>query len=59
MGLRGISPLSLLLILAIVALLFGTKRLRNVGKDLGAAMKGFKDGINDSESKEPKSKSEE
>ena len=59
MGLRGISPLSLLLIFAIVALLFGTKRLRNVGKDLGAAMKGFKEGLNTSEPDEPKSKSEE
>ena len=29
----------------IVALLFGTKKLRNVGEDLGAAIKGFKDGM--------------
>jgi len=34
---------SLLVILAIVLLLFGTKKLRNIGKDVGGAIKGFKD----------------
>ena len=38
----GISIWSLLLIFAIVLLLFGTKKLRNVGSDLGAAIKSFK-----------------
>jgi|TARA_B100000497_G_scaffold9900_1_gene10920 sec-independent protein translocase protein TatA len=38
----GISPWSILLILIIVVVLFGTKKLRNVGADLGAAMKSFK-----------------
>ena len=38
----GISPWSILLILIIVVVLFGTKKLRNVGTDLGAAMKSFK-----------------
>jgi len=38
----GISPWSILLILIIVFVLFGTKKLRNVGADLGAAMKSFK-----------------
>jgi len=38
----GISPTQLLIILAIVALLFGTKKLRNMGGDLGGAVKGFK-----------------
>ena len=42
MGFGGISPLSLLLILAIVVLLFGTKKLRNLGGDLGSAIKNFK-----------------
>lgn len=51
MGLSGISPWSLVLILVIVALVFGTKRLRNVGKDMGEAVKGFKDGMQHSEDK--------
>lgn len=38
----GISIWQLLIILAIVLLLFGTKRLRNLGGDLGGAIKGFK-----------------
>ena len=40
--LSGISPWSILLILIIVVVLFGTKKLRNVGADLGAAMKSVK-----------------
>jgi len=42
MGLGGISIWQLLIILAIVLVLFGAKRLRNVGTDLGAAVKGFR-----------------
>jgi len=38
-----------LLILVIVLLLFGTKKLRNVGTDLGGALKGFKSAMNDGE----------
>tara|TARA_B100001123_G_scaffold328521_1_gene369806 strand:- start:2613 stop:2810 length:198 start_codon:yes stop_codon:yes gene_type:complete len=38
----GIGPGSILLILVIVIVLFGTKKLRNVGSDLGAAIKSFK-----------------
>lgn len=34
-----------LIVLAVVVLLFGTKKLRNLGGDLGAAVKGFKDGM--------------
>ncbi|MRH78320.1 twin-arginine translocase TatA/TatE family subunit [Spiribacter sp. C176] len=49
MGPGGISPWSLLLILAIVLLLFGTKKLRNVGTDLGGALKGFKSAMKDGE----------
>ena len=37
----------LLIILAIVLLVFGGKRLKNIGGDLGAAIKGFKKSIND------------
>lgn len=42
MGLGGISIWQLLIILVIVLLLFGTKRLRGLGGDLGGAIKGFK-----------------
>lgn len=37
-----------LIVLTIVAIVFGTKRLRNLGSDLGSALKGFKDSINES-----------
>lgn len=36
-----------LIVLAVVLLIFGTKKLKNVGSDLGAAVKGFKDGVRD------------
>ncbi|TGD73045.1 twin-arginine translocase TatA/TatE family subunit [Mangrovimicrobium sediminis] len=42
MGLGGISIWQLLIILAIVVMLFGTKRLRTLGSDLGSAIKGFR-----------------
>ncbi len=42
MGISGISATSLLVVLVIVMLLFGTKRLRNIGSDLGAALSGFR-----------------
>ncbi len=45
----GISLPKLLIILAIVILFFGTKRLKNVGSDLGAAIKGFRAAIKDAE----------
>ena len=45
----GISIWQLLIILAIVVLLFGTKKLRNIGKDLGGAVKGFKDSMSEGE----------
>jgi sec-independent protein translocase protein TatA len=47
----GISIWQLLIILAIVLLLFGAKRLRNVGSDLGSAVKGFKNAMNEEENK--------
>lgn len=42
MGMGGISIWQLLIILVIVILLFGTKKLRNIGTDLGGAIKTFK-----------------
>lgn len=42
MGVGGISVWQLLIILAIVIMLFGTKRLRTLGADLGSAVKGFR-----------------
>jgi sec-independent protein translocase protein TatA len=42
----------LLVILAIALVIFGTKRLRTIGTDLGAAVKGFKQAMNDGESEE-------
>jgi sec-independent protein translocase protein TatA len=50
MGFGGISIWSLLLVLAIVILLFGTKKLRNIGGDLGGAIKNFKKSVKDQES---------
>lgn len=41
----GISIWQLLIILVIVLLLFGTKRLRSIGTDLGGAVKGFRESI--------------
>lgn len=49
MGLGGISIWQLLIILAIVVLIFGTKRLRNLGGDLGGAIKSFKKGLSEEE----------
>jgi sec-independent protein translocase protein TatA len=49
MGFGGISIWSLLLILAIVVLLFGTKKLRNVGNDLGGAIRSFKKAVKEEE----------
>ena len=45
----GMSPVQLLIILAIVVVLFGTKRLRNLGGDLGGAIKGFRSAMKDGE----------
>jgi len=38
-----------LIVLVIILLIFGTKKLRNVGQDLGGAVKGFKDGLKEGE----------
>ena len=45
----GISIWQLLIILAIVLLLFGAKRLRNLGGDLGEAVKGFRSAVKDTD----------
>ena len=49
MGIGGISIWQLLIILAIVILLFGTKKLKNIGSDLGGAVKGFKGAMKDAQ----------
>ena len=41
----GFSICHWLIVLLVVVLIFGTKKLKNVGSDLGAAVKGFKDGV--------------
>ena len=57
MGFGGINIWQLLIILVIVRLLFGTKRLRGLGGDLGSAIKGFKKAMtdeNDADKDDPK-----
>jgi sec-independent protein translocase protein TatA len=49
MGLGGIGPWQLLIILVIVLAIFGTKRLRTLGSDLGSAVKGFRSAMNEAE----------
>lgn len=49
MGIGGISPGQLILILLIVVLLFGTKKLQSLGEDLGKAFKGFKKGMREAQ----------
>ena len=46
----GISITQLVIVLVIVLVLFGTKRLRNIGGDLGGAIKGFRSAMKDGES---------
>lgn len=57
----GISVWQLLIILVIVVLLFGTKRLKGIGSDLGGAVKGFKKAVTDEDAdfKDPQAKVEE
>ena len=45
MGIGGLSIWQLLIILAIVVVLFGTKRLRNIGDDLGSALRSFRSSL--------------
>lgn len=51
MGIGGISIWQLVIILVIVLLLFGTKRLKGLGGDLGGAIKGFKKAMSEEEAK--------
>jgi sec-independent protein translocase protein TatA len=51
----GPSIWQLVIVLVIVLLLFGAKRLRNVGGDLGSAIKGFRSAMKDGSSEEKKS----
>ncbi|MFC1681784.1 Sec-independent protein translocase subunit TatA [Pseudomonadota bacterium] len=54
MGMGGISIWQLLIVLVIVILLFGTKKLRNIGTDLGGAIKTFKKSMKEEDGGEPK-----
>lgn len=56
MGLGGISIWQLLIILAIVVLIFGTKRLKGIGGDLGGAIKSFRKAVTDEEAAANKDK---
>ena len=47
--LSGISIWQILIVLVIIMLIFGTKKLRNIGSDLGGAVKGFKDSVKEGE----------
>lgn len=49
MGFGGISLWQLLIVLLIVVVVFGTKRLRGIGTDLGGALKGFRSAMSDAE----------
>jgi len=55
MGFGGISIWQLIIILAIIVLLFGTKKLRGIGGDLGSAVKGFKKAVSDDDQANAKS----
>ena len=55
MGLSGVSPLSLLLILLIILALFGTNKLKNIGSDLGSAVKNFRRALQEDAQDEKKS----
>lgn len=54
MGVGGISIWSIIVILVLVVLLFGTSKLRNVGSDLGSALKGFKKAMSEDDEKASK-----
>lgn len=59
MGFGGISIWQLLIVLAIVILIFGTKRLKGLGGDVGGALKSFKKAMNEEDSTDDKSKTAE
>ena len=43
----GLSTTHLIIFLVVIVLVFGTKKLKNIGSDLGPAVQGFKDGVKD------------
>jgi len=49
----GLSIWHWLIVLLVVVLIFGTKKLRNIGQDLGGAVKGFKEGMKGPEEEPP------
>jgi sec-independent protein translocase protein TatA len=49
----GLSTTHLLIFLVIIIVIFGTKKLKNIGTDLGSAVKGFKDGMKDGTADKP------
>jgi sec-independent protein translocase protein TatA len=53
MGISGVSMSELLIVLLIVALLFGTKRLRTIGSDLGTAIRGFRRSVSGADGVKP------
>ncbi|MGH1374225.1 MAG: twin-arginine translocase TatA/TatE family subunit [Cellvibrionaceae bacterium] len=59
MGIGGIGIWQLLIILVIVLMLFGTKRLRGLGGDLGGAIKGFKKAVSEEPTEKVEDKSAE
>jgi sec-independent protein translocase protein TatA len=59
MGVGGISIWQLLIVLLIVVLLFGTKKMRNIGGDLGSAIKNFKSAMSEGESGKEKEEADE
>jgi sec-independent protein translocase protein TatA len=54
----GLSIWHWLIVLLVVVLIFGTKKLRNIGQDLGGAVKGFKEGVKGSETEADTAKAE-
>ena len=56
MGFGGISIWQLLIVALIIVLLFGTKKLRGMGGDLGSAIKGFKKAVNEDDNKDEQPK---
>jgi sec-independent protein translocase protein TatA len=49
----GLSTTHLIIFLVIIVLVFGTKKLKSLGSDLGSAVKGFKDGVKDGDKVDP------
>jgi sec-independent protein translocase protein TatA len=54
----GLSIWHWLIVLLVVVLIFGTKKLRNIGQDLGGAVKGFKEGMKGADGEEPPKESD-